>query len=79
MFDSDISHYLTDRTVDGADQIYIGIDNKTGKPMLAIPGVRKALVGAYYYELSEAEYEEAKADLAGWYAGAKASFQQAAA
>lgn len=79
MFDSDISHYLTDRTVDSADQIYIGIDNKTGKPMLAIPGVQKALVGAYYYELSEAEYEEARADLSGWYSRAKSSLQQVAA
>lgn len=67
MFDSDISHYLTNRTVDGAHQIYIGIDNKTQRPSLAIPGVEHAQVGAYYYELSDEEYEEAKADLYAWY------------
>lgn len=68
MFDSDISHYLTDRVVDGQNQIYIGRDNGTGKPMLAVPCVRHALVGACYYELSEDEYKLARANLPEWYA-----------
>lgn len=80
MFDTDIAHYLTDRTVDGAHQVYIGIDNKTGKPALAIPGVEHALVGAYYYELSQKEYEEARKNLSSWYEKNqnKSQFQKAA-
>lgn len=78
MFDSDISHYLTDRTVDGADQIYVGLDNKTGRPMLAVPGMKGALVGAYYYELSDDEYVEARADIQTWYGRVKNKIQQAA-
>lgn len=67
MFDTDVTHYLTNRTVDGAHQVYVGIDNKTGRPALAVPGAEHGLIGAYYYELSTTEYEEAKADLYSWY------------
>lgn len=78
MFDSDLTHYLKDRVVDGVHQIYVGIDNKTNIPMLAIPGVQKAQVGAFYYELSDSEYRAAREDIVGWYERIKNKIQQAA-
>lgn len=79
MFDASLNHYLTDRVVDGADQIYVGIDNKTGRPALAVPGVEHALVGAYYYELSDDEYKLARADIQKWYAALGSKIAQKAA
>lgn len=78
MFDSDISHYLINRTVNNQEQIYIGIDNKTGKPMLAVPGINHAVIGAFYYELSEVEYEQAKQNIVSWYAKKKSHIAAAA-
>lgn len=79
MFDAGTRYCLSDRTVDGAHQIYIGVDGRTGKPMLAVPCSMHGLVGARYYDLSDSEYAEAKADIYGWYEKNGTKFTEAAA